>query len=89
MFVDFHEPIRLLDENFFGQIGVTEQIEHLWAEPKAQRIAVLTPPRRHRVQRVLLEETQMAQQGEGAGHIVEGEELNRLLHGRTNRITLK
>ena len=64
MFVNLHEPVGLLDQNFFGQIGVTEEIEGLGAEPKAQRIAVLAPPRRHRVQRVLLEETQMAQQGE-------------------------
>jgi hypothetical protein len=78
----------LLDENLFGQIRVTEEIERLGAEPEAQRIAVLALPRRHHVQRALLEERQMAQQRDAAGNIVEGEGLNRLLHGGMDRLTL-
>src|SRR6185437_3659354 len=35
--VNFHKSVRLLDQNFFGEIGMAEEMERLRAEPKTQR----------------------------------------------------
>jgi hypothetical protein len=53
--VHLHEAVGLLDQDFLGQIGMTEEIEGLGAEPEAQRIAVLMPPHRHDLQRAPFE----------------------------------
>jgi len=42
--VGFDEAVGLLDQNFFGELGMTEEMEGLRIEPKAQRIALLAPP---------------------------------------------
>jgi hypothetical protein len=67
--INFHETVGLLDQNFFGQIGMTKELERFGAEPKAQCIAVLAPPCRHHLQRVSLELTQVTQQGRASRNI--------------------
>jgi len=40
----------LLDQDFFGEIGMAEEMESLRVEPKAQRVTVPTAARRHSFQ---------------------------------------
>lgn len=78
--VDLHETIGLLDENFFSEIGMTEQIERLRPEPKAEGIAVPAPPGQEHLQRLLLERTQVTKQRHRAGNIDKREGGNRVRH---------
>lgn len=43
--VDLHKAVRLFDQDFFGEVRMTEQIERLRTKPEADRIPVLPPPR--------------------------------------------
>lgn len=46
----FHKAVGLLDQDFFGEIGMAEEMESLRVEPKAQRVTVPTAARRHSFQ---------------------------------------
>lgn len=63
-------------------------MERLWSEAKTYGIAVLTPPGREHLQRLLPEGTQVAEQRYRTGNIDKREGGNRVRHERRDRITL-
>ena len=60
--VDLHKTVRLFDQDFFGEVRMTEQIERLRTKPEADRIPVLPPPGREGLQRMLPKRTQVTKQ---------------------------
>ena len=72
----------MLDQDLLGQVGMTEEIEGLGTEPESQGIAMLTPPRRHDLQRTLFEPGEMPEEWDAPGHIDKYERMNRLRHAR-------
>lgn len=71
--VDLHETVRLFDENLFGKIGVTEQIEGLRPQPKADRIPMLPPPGREGLQRALSKDPDVTQHRHCTGNVDQSE----------------
>lgn len=67
----------MVNQDGFRQVGMTEQIDHLGAEPEAKCVAVLTPPTRHRFQRARFECLQVTEESCAAGDIHQRKGLNR------------